>query len=101
MASLPPGHSEIRGVEYIHNDTHRESVCRVGRAAGEVLNKTAPSHTSTKFVASLSKAVSAPSLGMELHPSCGDVLDPKHNAVKTFPTDNTSVSTRHALKYLP
>jgi transposase len=98
MLPLSPGRAESHGFEYKRNGT-LSLFAALNVAAGEVLGKTAPRHTSAQFVAFLTEVVSAQPARKEIHVICDNVSSHKTDAVQTFLADYTNVSIHYAPTY--
>ena len=83
MLPLSPGRAESHGFEYKRNGT-LSLFATLNSAAGEVLGKTAPRHTSEQFVAFLEEIVATQPARRQIHVICDNVRSHETDLVETF-----------------
>jgi len=98
MLPLSPGRAESHSFEYKRNGT-LSLFAALNVAAGEVLGKTAPRHTSAQFVAFLTEVVSAQSARKEIHVICDNVSSHKADVVQAFLANHRKVSIHYTPTY--
>ncbi len=82
MLPLSPGRAESHGFKYKRNGAL--SMFAAYTATGEVLGKTAASHTSEQFVAFLTDVVASQPKRTEIHVICDNVSRHETERVATF-----------------
>lgn len=98
MLPLSPGRAESHGFEYKRNGT-LSLFAALNTATGAVLGKTAPSHTSGRFVAFLTDIVASRPEQRKIHVICDNVGSHKTQRVQDFLAQHRSVQMHFTPTY--
>jgi transposase len=98
MLPLSPGRAESHGFEYKRNGT-LSLFAALNTRTGEVIGKTAGSHTSEQFVAFLEEVKASQPEGREIHVICDNVSSHKTERVRVFLKANPNVQMHHTPTY--
>jgi transposase len=95
---LSPGRAQRHGFEYFRHGT-LSLYAALNTKNGEVLGKTASSHTSAEFVAFLSELVSSQAPGQEIHVVADNLSAHKTERVAQFLRDHPQVQIHYTPTY--
>ena len=98
MLPLSAGRAESHGFEYKRNGT-LSLFAALNTATGEVLGRTAPSHTSEQFVAFLTDIVANRPKRREIHVICDNVSSHKTERVADFLATHRNVQIHYTPTY--
>lgn len=98
MLPLSPGRAESHGFEYKRNGT-LSLFAALNTRTGEVIGKTAGSHTSEQFVAFLEEVKASQPAGREIHVICDNVSSHKTERVRDFLQANPNMRMHYTPTY--